>query len=64
MFTLAGAKNPGQSWSMWDVFQRVSAAEALGWECTIEVNGDDLMIYYREKPINPEWPIGMGRIGG
>ena len=60
MFVLDKAKVRGRTtWALDDVYERVAAAEALGWDVRLTIQASDgaLRMEYVQRPASAPWEI-------
>ena len=50
MFTFKDAKKASGSWSLYDVYQRIQAADTLGYDVHVRTSGDDIVMQYVKRP--------------
>jgi len=57
MFTFPSAGKANSNYDLRDVYERVQAAETLGWRCEIRVVDNVLRIEYVKKPETKPWAL-------
>ena len=50
-------KSPGDSWRLLDLREWVAAADQIGFDVRLEVNGNNLEVWYVKRPPETPWEL-------
>ncbi len=59
IFTFANAKGYDTQWRLCDLYQRVAAADTLGYDVELKIVGNDLVARYRKKIPDAPWQLEL-----